>query len=79
MTVAFGHFACITLTGASMNPGRTFGSALAQGHWQNHWIYWMGPSLGGITAALLYSQVLSAPKEIERITDKYGEASAKEV
>jgi aquaporin NIP len=43
------------LTGASMNPARSFGPALASGVWQAHWIYWAGPLLGGALAVLTYS------------------------
>jgi len=42
------------LTGASMNPARTFGPALAAGYFDNHLVYWIGPVLGGSAAALLY-------------------------
>jgi aquaporin TIP len=41
------------LTGGSMNPARTFGPALASGHWNNHFVYWIGPLLGGGLAGLI--------------------------
>jgi len=50
------------LTGASMNPARTFGPAIASGHWSNHLVYWIGPLLGAGVAAFLYSNVLMKKK-----------------
>ena len=46
------------LTGAAMNPARTFGPALASNHWNNHAVYWLGPLLGGALAGLIYGQFL---------------------
>ena len=46
------------LTGDSMNPARTFGPAVASGHWSNHLVYWIGPLLGAAAAAILYNSVL---------------------
>jgi MIP family channel proteins len=43
------------LTGASMNPARTFGPALAMGNFSYLWMYLAGPFLGGGAAALLYN------------------------
>jgi aquaporin-4 len=47
------HLVGIPLTGASMNPARTLGPALASGYWDFHWIYWAGPIIGGIIAGLI--------------------------
>jgi MIP family channel proteins len=42
------------MTGASMNPARTLGSGLPGGMLAAHWVYWVGPILGAVVAALLY-------------------------
>ncbi|CAN6584691.1 hypothetical protein ACFX13_016302 [Malus domestica] len=44
--------------GACMNPARAFGPALVGGRWRNHWIYWVGPFLGGGLAALIYEYMV---------------------
>jgi MIP family channel proteins len=45
------------VTGASMNPARSFGPALAAGEWTDFWIYLAGPLLGAALGALAYQLV----------------------
>jgi aquaporin Z len=46
------------LTGAAMNPARAFGPALAAGIWEGHFIYWVGPLIGGALGGLLYHHLI---------------------
>ncbi|HMJ04488.1 MAG TPA: aquaporin, partial [Conexibacter sp.] len=45
------------ITGASMNPARSFGPALASGTWTDCWVYLAGPVLGAALGALAYQLV----------------------
>ncbi len=54
LTVAADILAIGALTGASMNPARSFGPAMVSHIWEGHAIYWIGPMLGAAIAGLLY-------------------------
>jgi glycerol uptake facilitator-like aquaporin len=42
------------LTGAAMNPARVFGPAVAADFWHDHYVYWIGPFIGGAAGGLVY-------------------------
>jgi len=51
------HIVGVPLTGASMNPARTFGPAVVSGFWELHWLYWLAPIIGGIIAGVIMNYV----------------------
>jgi aquaporin Z len=58
LTLLFDMLVGGPLTGAAVNPARAFGPALVSGQWVGHLVYWIGPIVGGVLAALLWEYVL---------------------
>lgn len=46
------------VTGAAMNPARTFGPALISMDLTNQLVYWIGPVLGALVASVFYKRVI---------------------
>lgn len=57
MNIIFGW----RITGAAMNPARAFGPEVVQQDFTNFWIYWIGPIIGGLVAAFLYTFLFLQP------------------
>jgi len=49
------------LTGAAMNPARAFGPELIGSFWGSAWIYYVGPALGAVVAAVGYDWLYLRP------------------
>src|SRR5437016_6737325 len=49
------------VTGASMNPARSFGPALVSGTWTGFWVYVVGSVVGALVGALAYQLVRGEP------------------
>jgi len=55
------HFMALPITGCSINPTRSFASAFVSigtagcaSIWNYHWVFWVGPLLGGVAGSVLY-------------------------
>jgi len=58
LTMSFNILAGGAVTGASMNPARSFGPALVVGNFAWHWLYWVAPIAGACVSAMLYEKVM---------------------
>lgn len=56
------------ISGASMNPARTLGSAVAGNKYTSIWIYMVAPILGAILGALSYNMIRLTDKPVREIT-----------
>lgn len=57
LTVMVDILAIGRLTGASMNPARSFGPAVVTNIYEGQLIYWSAPIVGAIVAAVLYDRL----------------------
>lgn len=54
LTITAGILAIGPFTGGSLNPARSLGPAIASGIFEGQAVYWIGPVVGAVIAALLY-------------------------
>jgi hypothetical protein len=47
-------------TGGALNPARWFGSGIAAWTWDDFYVYWIGPAVGGALGALTYRWLTTA-------------------
>lgn len=67
LVVAAGILIGGPLTGAAMNPARWLGPAAAAAHFNDWWIYWIGPLLGGVLAGFSYKYFFASDVDREPI------------
>jgi MIP family channel proteins len=63
LTITMDVFMGGPLTGAAMNPARAFGPEVVGNFWGEGWIYWIGPAIGALLAALGYDYLYLRPPE----------------
>jgi aquaporin Z len=76
-TIALTGLFAGSVSGASMNPARSFGPALVGGHLSTMWIYLLGPLAGALLAAGI-AWILHGPTTLEAIKAAGGDTPAEE-
>ncbi len=59
----FGVSVSTTFSGGALNPARVFGPAVVSGHFDFHYVWWLGPVSGAIAAGFLYGKVFKRKSE----------------
>lgn len=63
-----------SITGASLNPGRSLASAIVAGDFANIWIYLLAPTIGGVIGGVIHL-FFSEPDGLEEFEDIRTEAA----
>src|SRR5437870_4892812 len=75
LTITMDVFVGGPLTGAAMNPARAFGPQLLGNFWGEGWIYYLGPAIGALIAAVAYEYLYLRPTEpLDVVTPESGGA-----
>jgi aquaporin Z len=75
LTLAAIHLAAVPLTGASVNPARTLGSAIVGDNYTDVWIYLTAPFLGAALGWVLYRLVTSGTVDVRRVGRPRGRSA----
>ena len=52
------------ISGASLNPARSFGPAFVTWFWQDQWLYWIAPSLGALFAVGVFRRLVKNKRDV---------------
>ncbi|CAD6997646.1 unnamed protein product, partial [Ceratitis capitata] len=55
--VGCAYSACSFVSMPYLNPARSLGPSFVLNKWDNHWVYWFGPLVGGLASGLLFEYV----------------------
>lgn len=58
LTITMDILAGGAVSGAAVNPARWFGTAVVQQEWSDLWVWWAGPVIGAVVAAVLYNDII---------------------
>lgn len=48
-----------------LNPARSLGPSFVLNKWDNHWVYWFGPLVGGAVSGLVYEYIFNPKRNFK--------------
>jgi len=62
LTIGIAYMATLTCYKGALNPARALGPAFVANKFELHWVFWVGPILGGICGAFCYQFIFNVHK-----------------
>ena len=73
-TVSWIHFLLfVVVHSCGINPARSFGTAVIAGVWEGHWVFLIGPLIGGVLAGLVSRFVLVEEEEDDKTREGHNQ------
>ncbi|EDS43622.1 aquaporin transporter [Culex quinquefasciatus] len=69
IAIGAAYSACSFVSMPYLNPARSLGPSFVLSKWDNHWVYWVGPLVGGIMSGLLHQFIFSTKKTMKKSKD----------
>ncbi|KAI9576435.1 hypothetical protein GQX74_009492 [Glossina fuscipes] len=66
-SIAASYSACSFVSMPYLNPARSLGPSFVLNKWENHWVYWFGPLIGGFASGLVYEYIFNTRRNVRRI------------
>ncbi|XP_066905119.1 neurogenic protein big brain [Halyomorpha halys] len=77
MAIGSAYLAASIVSMPFLNPARALGLAFVLNKWENHWVYWFGPIIGGLAAGLIYEFIFNPRRHFKRSKDSIdGDSSS---
>lgn len=62
ISIGLAYMAALASYKGALNPARAIGPAFVSNKFDNHWVYWVGPILGGICGAFCFEYIFNIHK-----------------
>ncbi|EAA10082.4 AGAP008766-PA, partial [Anopheles gambiae str. PEST] len=69
IAIGAAYSACSFVSMPYLNPARSLGPSFVLNKWDNHWVYWVGPMVGGAVSGVLHEFIFSAKRSSKRTKD----------